>query len=346
MNLHRKKIFNQSSREAFDRATILNGNPNGIFNFNRTNHAWAKQIYDNMRARTWFPSQVDISKDKKNYHLLTENDKNKYDLVLAQLIANDSLQTNQLVDKINSYITSPIVNACLTLQASEEANHAYSYAVMAEDICGDTDRIYRLHEEDEELQLKNKAVEDLYGTLYNGDDPSDVDMLLAFVANQILEELVFPGGFISMYSIERQMPGSSSMIQEIHKDETLSHVPLFKNIFRTAIKESFNGVIPTYIVEQSIKMIKAMTDAEIRWTKYTSLNTLGFSEEAIRVAIEAQANSICSNLGMDNIYEEVDNNPLKDLLSTHLKGGEFSSRTAFFEKNVADYSKGSLDLDY
>ena len=35
-----------------------------------------------------------------------------YDLVLSQLIFMDSLQTNNLMDNINPYITAPEINAC------------------------------------------------------------------------------------------------------------------------------------------------------------------------------------------------------------------------------------------
>ena len=255
-----KKIFNQSSNETFNEARILNGNPNGIFNFNSTNHKWATELYKKMEARTWFPGQVNISKDKNNYLYLTPSEKRSYDLVLAQLIANDSIQTNQLMDRINSYITSPIVNACLSRQASEESTHAISYSVMAEDIAMDTDRIYNMHKHDDELALKNKAVESMYDSLvkeYKDIDltesintfhklhgsnvklsdleyfinnlkndiiekhtenitPTDEDLLIAFGANQILEELVFPGGFIVLLSLGHKMPATAEMIAEIN----------------------------------------------------------------------------------------------------------------------------------
>jgi ribonucleotide reductase beta subunit family protein with ferritin-like domain len=264
-----KKIFNQNSTEAFNEAKVLGGNPNGIFNFNGTNHKWATDLYKKMEARTWFPGQINITKDTNNYGKLNKAEKRSYDLFLAQLITNDSLQTNQLMDKINSYVTSPIANACLSRQSSEEGTHSFSYAVMAEDIAKDTSRIYNMHLHDDELATKNKAVEDLYSTLYkvyvpdyliirkiildNLDtildgyednttftkdevkdiidrtikmvvdhineqfiDPSPEDVLLAFVANQILEELVFPGGFAGMLSLGNKMPGSAEMISEIN----------------------------------------------------------------------------------------------------------------------------------
>ena len=118
--MEEKKIFNQDSEEKFTDAKMIGGNPNGIINFNRTPHSWAYTLYKKMLARTWFAEQVNVSKDKINYSKLSPEAKRSYDLVLAQLITNDSIQTNQLMDKMNSFVTSPVVNACLSRQAYEE----------------------------------------------------------------------------------------------------------------------------------------------------------------------------------------------------------------------------------
>ena len=238
VDLKHKKIFNQESREDFMEARIVGGNPNGIINFNRTPHKFFTGLYKSMRARTWFPQQVNISKDKINYSKLTPEEKRSYDLVLAQLIANDSIQTNQIMDSFNRYITSPVVNACLAQQAADEVVHSDSYAVMAEDICQDTDRIYKMHEVDEELQIKNEAVAKMYDIIYNNHSIlvlTDYDgnvtqriesepvtpetIAIAAVANQILEGMVFQTGFAVMYSLENKMVGTAEMIKEIHKDE-------------------------------------------------------------------------------------------------------------------------------
>lgn len=234
MELKPKKIFNQVSREDFMEARMVGGNPNGIINFNRTPHKFFTGLYKSMLARTWFAEQVNISKDKINYSKLTPSEKRSYDLVLAQLIANDSIQTNQLMDSFNRYITSPVVNACLSRQAYEESQHSQSYAIMAEDICQDTDRIYKMHEVDEELQLKNEAVAKMYDNIYNDysiliikdydgnvtqsieQEPITPEIIaIATVANQILEGMVFQTGFAVMYSLENKMAGTAEMIKEI-----------------------------------------------------------------------------------------------------------------------------------
>ena len=52
--MERKKIYNYNSREGYSEAKVIGGNPNGIFNFNKSNHEFARTIYRNMRDRTWF----------------------------------------------------------------------------------------------------------------------------------------------------------------------------------------------------------------------------------------------------------------------------------------------------
>lgn len=213
--MQEKKIFNIESEEEYSNSKIINGNPNGIINFEGTNHSWATKLYKLMLNRTWFPEQVNVSKDKVNYPLLTVEEKRAYDLELGKLITSDSIQTNQLMDKFNAFVTSPTVNACLSRQTFEESLHSLSYSVMAEEICADTKRLFNLHKEDEELYKINKEIENLYAGLYSGEELSNEDFLMACVGNQILEGLLFPAGFVTMFSMGTKMPGTCEMIAEI-----------------------------------------------------------------------------------------------------------------------------------
>ena len=363
-----KKLYNLNSKEDYNEAKVFCGNPNGIIFRNKSNHSWAIQLYANMEGRTWFPKRINLQKDAKKYTTLTEAEKRAYDLVLAQLATNDSIQSNQLVDNINRYITSPAVNMCIIRQANEEVVHSDAYTRMAEEVTGDF--IYYLHETDEELYRKNMSIANMYAKAYSeitmevdvedlrnklgitvpsskyviNKEPTIKDLLKACTANQILEELVFPGGFAVILSLENKMPGSAEMISEIMKDETLSHVPLFKNIFRTAVKENFDGVVPRDVADFGLELIEEMCNAEKRWTKYVSKGLLGFSERAIDIFVEGKANSVCKNLGLPLLYKESDFNPLQDLLNKHLVGGSQTRRSGFFERNVADYTVGTLDM--
>ena len=158
--------------------------------------------------------------DAKDYKLLSEPEKRMYDLVLSQLIFMDSLQTNNLMDNINPYITAPEINACLSRQSYEEANHSKSYAVMVESISDNTDLIYDMWKTDDKLREKNTYIASVYEELSNG-ELTDEKLLLALFANQILEGLYFYAGFSAIYALGKsgKMLGSSQMIRFINNSD-------------------------------------------------------------------------------------------------------------------------------
>jgi hypothetical protein len=66
-----------------------------------------------------------MSGDVKDYENLSNREKSSYDKALSQLIFMDSLQTNNVIDNINPYVTAPEINLVLVRQSFEEALHCY-----------------------------------------------------------------------------------------------------------------------------------------------------------------------------------------------------------------------------
>lgn len=118
--MERKEIYNPTSKETIPERRIFGGNSDGMINFTKMKYEWALRLWDTMEANTWFPKEVGMTGDAKDYRNLNEAEKRMYDLVLSQLIFMDSLQANNLMDNINPYITAPEVNACLSRQSYEE----------------------------------------------------------------------------------------------------------------------------------------------------------------------------------------------------------------------------------
>jgi ribonucleotide reductase beta subunit family protein with ferritin-like domain len=123
--MDRKKIYNPDSIETTNSRKIFGGDPTGIFELNDIKYQWAYNLWEVMLNNTWFPKEVDMTQDIFDYKRLTDAEKMAYDKVLAQLIFMDSLQTNNLIDNINPFITSPEINLILVRQAFEEALHCY-----------------------------------------------------------------------------------------------------------------------------------------------------------------------------------------------------------------------------
>ena len=229
------------------------------------------------------------------------------------------------------------------------SGNSKSYAVMAEDICGDTDRIYNMHKYDAGLSRKNNAVAQMYAKVNSSENPSDYDILKAAGANQILEKLVFPSGFVILWSMKNLMPGTGQMISFIDRDED-SHVILFKNIYRNIKnkiieEDQYDDSNFNETISEIKDMIIDMAEEEKIWAKYASKGLLGFSEAAIDKYVEFKANAICKNLKIDNIYPESNGGPLYSIeVENSLIIGD--KKTNFFETQVADYSIGSLQGDF
>ncbi len=338
--LHRKKIYNPNTKEDVNERKIFGGNPTGIFELNKIKYQWAYNLWEVMLNNTWFPKEVDMTRDVTDYYKnLTEAEKTAYDKALSQLIFMDSLQTNNLIDNINPYITSPEINLILVRQSFEEALHSQSYAVMVDSISQNTDEIYELWRRDMMLKHKNDAIAKVYEELSK--EPTETNFVKACFANQILEGIYFYSGFTYIYTLARsnKMLGSAQMIRFIQRDE-LTHLTLFKNLINTLKKERAD-LFTKELIDEVYSMFEQAVELEIAWGKYiTQGSILGLTDAIIEQYIKYLADDRLTSVGLEKLYNV--SNPIKWV-------DDFSrfndQKTNFFEGTVTNYSKGSLNFD-
>ena len=337
--MEKKIIFNPESNEDLNDRKIFGGNPDGMLNFTKMKYPWALKTWETMLANTWFSSEVNMNPDAKDYEYLSPTEKRMYDLVLAQLIFMDSLQTNNLMDNINPYITAPEINACLSRQAYEEANHSKSYAVMVESISDNTDEIYDMWKNDSKLLEKNKYIAEVYKNLSG--DITDTKIVLALFANQILEGLYFYAGFAAIYALGKsgKMLGSTQMIRFIQRDE-VTHLLLFQNMINSVRKE--RPELFTLELEETVRnMFRRAVELEASWGAYiTQGQILGFTDGIILQYIQYLADKRLEAVGYKPEYNVSHPIPWVDGYASFNE-----QRTNFFEGNVVNYSKGSISFD-
>jgi ribonucleoside-diphosphate reductase beta chain len=337
--IERKKIYNPNSNEHVNDRKIFGGNPTGIFELNDIKYQWAYNLWDMMLNNTWFPKEVDMTADVRDYKQLTEPEKNAYDKALSQLIFMDSLQTNNLIDNVNPYITAPEINLILVRQAFEEALHSQSYAVMVDSISQNTDEIYDMWRKDMQLKNKNDNIAKVYEEL--AQNPSDTQIVKAMFANQILEGIYFYSGFTFFYTLARsgKMLGSAQMIRFIQRDE-ITHLLIFQNMINATKRERPELFTPE-LIDDVYDMFEKAVELEISWGQYiTEGQILGLTDDIIEQYIKHLADQRLHAVGLKKLYNA--EHPIKWV-------DDFSKfndqKTNFFEGNVANYSKGSLSFD-
>ncbi len=337
--IERKKIYNPNSKEHVNDRKIFGGNPTGIFELNNIKYQWAYNLWDMMLNNTWFPKEVDMTADVRDYKQLTEPEKNAYDKALSQLIFMDSLQTNNLIDNVNPYITSPEINLILVRQAFEEALHSQSYAVMVDSISQNSDEIYDMWRQDAQLKHKNDNIAHVYEEL--AQNPSDTQIVKAMFANQILEGIYFYSGFTFFYTLARsgKMLGSAQMIRFIQRDE-ITHLLIFQNMINATKRERPELFTPE-LMDDVYAMFEKAVELEIGWGQYiTEGQILGLTNDIIENYIKYLADQRLHAVGLKKLYNV--EHPIK-WVDNFSKFND--QKTNFFEGNVANYSKGSLNFD-
>lgn len=338
--INRKKIYNPNSQESVNERKIFGGNPTSIFELNKIKYQWAYNLWKVMLANTWFPEEVNMTLDKRDYaNDLTPEEKIGYDRALAQLIFMDSLQTNNLIDNVNPYITSPEINLILVRQAFEEALHSQSYAVMVESISANTDEIYEMWRTDMQLKNKNDYIANVYEEL--AVNPTESTLLKAMFANQILEGIYFYSGFAFFYTLARsgKMLGSAQMIRFIQRDE-VTHLLLFQNLINS-LKKEMPQLFTKDLIEEVIEMFREAVKVESAWGEYiTQGQILGLTDEIIREYICYLADDRLRRVGLPPLYNA--KHPIKwvDAFSAIN-----ATKPNFFEAQPANYSKGSINFD-
>jgi len=335
----KKVIYNPESQETINERRIFGGNPDGMLNFTKVKYQWALNLWDTMEANTWFPKEVQMTGDAKDYKFLAPAEKRMYDLVLSQLIFMDSLQTNNIMDNMNPYVTAPEINALLSRQSYEEANHSKSYAVMVESISDNTDEIYNKWKTDAQLQKKNLFIANIFGNLT--DDLTDENIVLSMFGNQILEGMYFYAGFAAMYALGKsgKMLGSSQMIRFIQRDE-VTHLLLFQNMINSTRKER-PELFTAELEEKVRQMVRDAVEIESEWGAYiTQGQILGFTDGIIKQYIQYLGDQRLRAVGYEPEFNVTHPIPWVDGYSSFN-----DQRTNFFEGNVVNYSKGSIDFD-
>jgi ribonucleoside-diphosphate reductase, beta subunit len=219
------------------------------------------------------------------------------------------------------------------------SGNSKSYAVMVEAVSDNTDLIYEMEKHDDMLRKKNAYISSVYEELAG--EVTDEKLLLAMVANQILEGIYFYSGFTAIYALARtgKMLGSANMIRFIQRDE-ITHLLLFQNMINSVRKER-PDLFTKQVEDKIYDMFEKAGELEIKWGKYITQNQImGLTDDIIEQYIQYLVDQRLVAIGLKRIYNVA--HPIK-WVDDFAKFNDQKSN--FFEAKVTNYSKGSISFD-
>jgi ribonucleoside-diphosphate reductase beta chain len=208
------------------------------------------------------------------------------------------------------------------------------------DAAGNSEEVFNLYKHDQALNKKNQRIAEQFSKYIDGG--SAEKMLLSAMASVNLEGIYFLLGFSYIYLLGDKVPGARDMIKFIARDELNTHLRLFGNISKTLAKEN---KISAATIDECYNMIRDAVEIELEYGNYLLENfpIMGTTPELMERTVHNYANERLKIIGLDPIFPTTQETYLQKLVTKHLNMNLVKSN--FFESNVSNYAKSSIDLD-
>ena len=274
-------------------------------NWNKTTNPLAKVFWDQQWKQMWFPEEIAVSKDMKQWKDFSH--KETYKKVFGGLTLLDTIQTNIGMNEIAKYNLDLQEKAVLTVFGAFEAIHAKSYSYIFTTLCNndEIDEVFKWVKENQQLQYKANKISEIYSSIKENDE---VSLYKAMFASVMLESFLFYSGFFYPLYLGGQgiLRNSAEVISLILRDESIHGVAVgafAQNIFHRLKKEEQDA-----LKVWGYEFLLDLYDNELQYTEDIYEGT-GLIEE-VKAYIRYNANKALMNLGLETMFPEEEINPI------------------------------------
>lgn len=274
-------------------------------NWNKPTSELARIFWDQQWKQIWFPEEIAVSKDVKQWKEFEHQD--TYKKVFGGLTLLDTVQTNIGMNEIAKYTPDLQEKAVLTVFGAFEAIHAKSYSYIFTTLCTNTeiDDIFDWVQKNEFLQYKANRIGDVYKAIQE-DDPES--LWKAMFASVMLESFLFYSGFFYPLYLGGQgtLRNSAEVISLILRDESIHGVAVgffAQNIFKT-----FSEDKKQELTLWGFEYLLDLYQNEMKYTEDLYAET-GLSPE-VKKYVRYNANKALMNLGFETMFPEEEVNPV------------------------------------
>jgi ribonucleoside-diphosphate reductase beta chain len=279
------------------------------YNIHPSEYPWAREMYDQAVANTWFPKEIPLKEDLDDLQTMTEEEVGAVKFIMsfmnpAELVVNRSVALG-----IYPYVKSAEAHLYIAKWMFEEANHCMTFEYMLETFQWDRDEIYGKHLNTETMIAKEEFVQKY--TEKMTDEKLDINTLEGkkdFVRNLVATNIVMEGiwfysGFMVMLSFQQRnkLKNFASLIDWIIRDESL-HLRFGINLILTILEEN-----PEIVTEDFAKEIRDIVirgvELETAYNKELfPTGILGVNAEYVNQYMKYVADRRLEELGFDPHY--------------------------------------------
>lgn len=299
-------------------------------------HPWMFDYYSQQNQMHWFPEDVPLHNDVKDWQTMTDEEKNLLTQIFRLFTQSDVDVGAGYVDRYMRIFKKPEARMMMSSFANMESIHQHAYSLLL-DTVGMPEVEYKAFSEYEAMADKHEYINAVKVT--KGDKKSIAKALAIYSA--FTEGLQLFSSFIILLNFPRfgKMKGMGQIITYSIRDESM-HVEAMTKLFREFMQENIDLWTDDFKAE-IYQACREMVDLEDRFLDlvFEQGDIPGLTKKEMQQYIRYIADRRLLQLGLKTNYN-VKENPLNWL--DDVLGVEHQN---FFEGRATTYMKAGLRGD-
>ena len=299
-------------------------------------HPWMFDYYSQQNQMHWFPEDVPLHNDVKDWQTMTDEEKNLLTQIFRLFTQSDVDVGAGYVDRYMRIFKKPEARMMMSSFANMESIHQHAYSLLL-DTVGMPEVEYKAFSEYEAMADKHEYINAVKVT--KGDKKSIAKALAIY--SGFTEGLQLFSSFIILLNFPRfgKMKGMGQIITYSIRDESM-HVEAMTKLFREFMQENIDLWTDDFKAE-IYQACREMVDLEDRFLDlvFEQGDIEGLTKSEMQKYIRYIADRRLLQLGLKPNYEVKDNplNWLDDVLGVEHQN--------FFEGRATTYMKAGLRGD-
>jgi len=299
-------------------------------------HPWMFDYYSQQNQMHWFPEDVPLHNDVKDWQTMTDEEKNLLTQIFRLFTQSDVDVGAGYVDRYMRIFKKPEARMMMSSFANMESIHQHAYSLLL-DTVGMPEVEYKAFAEYEAMADKHEYINAVKVT--KGDKKSIAKALAIY--SGFTEGLQLFSSFIILLNFPRfgKMKGMGQIITYSIRDESM-HVEAMTKLFREFIQENIDLWTDDFKAE-IYQACREMVDLEDRFLDlvFEQGDIPGLTKKEMQQYIRYIADRRLLQLGLKTNYNVKDNplNWLDDVLGVEHQN--------FFEGRATTYMKAGLRGD-
>ena len=299
-------------------------------------HPWMFDYYSQQNQMHWFPEDVPLHNDVKDWQTMTEQEKNLLTQIFRLFIQSDVDVSSGYVDRYMKIFKKPEARMMMGAFNNMESIHQHAYSLLL-DTVGMPEVEYKAFADYEAMADKHEYIDAI--KVSKGDKRSIAKALAVY--SGFTEGLQLFSSFIILLNFPRfgKMKGMGQIITYSIRDESL-HVEAMTKLFREFIQENID-IWDDEFKAEIYQACREMVTLEDRFLElvFEEGDIEGLTQSEMQEYIRYIADRRLLQLGLKPNYD-IKNNPLNwfaDVLGVEHQN--------FFEGRATTYMKAGMRGD-